>query len=53
MGRTKLYSFLYKTCFRGIIRLLVEKKINEVLKRHGAEAMKALGLHKTLSLSSL
>ncbi len=28
----------------------VEKKMNEVLLKHGAEAMKALGLHKTLSL---
>jgi putative ABC transport system permease protein len=28
----------------------VEKKMNEVLLRHGAEAMKALGLYKTLSL---
>jgi len=28
----------------------VEKKLNEVLKRHGAEDMKALGLAKTLSL---
>ncbi len=29
---------------------VVTEKINEVLLRHGAEAMKALGLHKTLSL---
>ena len=28
----------------------VEKKINEVLLRHGAEAMKAMGMHKTLSI---
>lgn len=28
----------------------VEKKMNEVLQKHGAEAMKALGLHKTLSI---
>lgn len=28
----------------------VEKKMNEVLLKHGAEAMKVLGLHKTLSL---
>ena len=28
----------------------VEKKMNDVLLNHGAEAMKALGLHKTLSL---
>jgi putative ABC transport system permease protein len=28
----------------------VEKKINDVLVRHGAEAMKAEGIHKTLSL---
>jgi len=28
----------------------VEKKMNEVLLKHGEEAMKALGLHKTLSL---
>ena len=28
----------------------VEKKMNDVLLKHGAEAMKALGLHKTLSL---
>jgi putative ABC transport system permease protein len=29
---------------------VVTEKINEVLMRHGAEAMKALGLHKTLSI---
>jgi putative ABC transport system permease protein len=34
----------------GHDKALVEKKINDVLQRHGAEAMKALGLHKTLSL---
>jgi putative ABC transport system permease protein len=34
----------------GNDKTLVEKKINDVLQRHGAEAMKALGLHKTLSL---
>ncbi|MBI3481776.1 MAG: ABC transporter permease [Bacteroidetes bacterium] len=28
----------------------VEKKMNQVLLKHGEEAMKALGLHKTLSL---
>ncbi|MCW5911667.1 MAG: ABC transporter permease [Cyclobacteriaceae bacterium] len=28
----------------------VEKKMNEVLQKHGAEDMKALGLYKTLSL---
>lgn len=28
----------------------VEKKINDVLIKHGAEDMKALGLHKTLSI---
>ncbi|MGC4021066.1 MAG: hypothetical protein QM734_03550 [Cyclobacteriaceae bacterium] len=28
----------------------VEKKINDVLQKHGAEAMKALGIHKTLGL---
>jgi len=28
----------------------VEKKMNEVLQKHGAEAMKALGIYKTLSL---
>ena len=34
----------------GHNKAAVEKKMNEVLLRHGAEAMKALGLHKTLSL---
>ncbi len=30
--------------------VVVTEKINQVLMRHGAEAMKALGLHKTLSI---
>jgi putative ABC transport system permease protein len=34
----------------GHNKVAVEKKINEVLLRHGAEAMKAEGIHKTLSL---
>jgi putative ABC transport system permease protein len=34
----------------GHDRAAVEKKINEVLQRHGAEAMKAEGIRKTLSL---
>jgi putative ABC transport system permease protein len=31
----------------------VEKKMNEVLLKHGAESMKALGVHKTLHLEPL
>lgn len=34
----------------GHNKAAVEKKMNEVLLKHGEEAMKALGLHKTLSL---
>ena len=34
----------------GHNKAAVEKKMNEVLLKHGAEAMKALGLYKTLSL---
>ncbi|GHM98890.1 ABC transporter permease [Cytophagales bacterium WSM2-2] len=34
----------------GHNKVAVEKKMNEVLLKHGEEAMKALGLHKTLSL---
>ncbi len=34
----------------GHNKAAVEKKINDVLLRHGAEAMKAEGIHKTLSL---
>jgi len=34
----------------GHNKAAVEKKMNEVLLRHGAEAMRVLGLHKTLSL---
>ncbi len=34
----------------GHNKAAVEKKMNEVLLRHGAEAMKAEGIHKTLSL---
>ena len=34
----------------GHHKAVVEKKMNDVLLRHGAEAMKAEGIHKTLSL---
>jgi len=34
----------------GHHKAAVEKKMNEVLLRHGGEAMKAEGIHKTLSL---
>src|SRR5579859_2003514 len=34
----------------GHDKAAVEKKMNEVLLKHGAEAMKVLGLHKTLSI---
>jgi putative ABC transport system permease protein len=34
----------------GYNKAAVEKKINDVLLRHGGEAMKAEGIHKTLSL---
>src|SRR5579871_184451 len=34
----------------GYDKAVVEKKINDVLLRHGADAMKAEGIHKTLSL---
>jgi putative ABC transport system permease protein len=34
----------------GHNKAAVEKKMNEVLLRHGGEAMKAEGIHKTLSL---
>jgi len=34
----------------GHDKAAVEKKINDVLRRHGAEAMKAEGIYKTLSL---
>lgn len=34
----------------GHNKAAVEKKINDVLLRHGAQAMKAEGIHKTLSL---
>lgn len=34
----------------GHDKATVEKKMNEVLQKHGAEQMKALGLYKTLSL---
>ena len=34
----------------GHNKAAVEKKMNDVLLRHGAEAMKAEGIHKTLSL---
>lgn len=34
----------------GHNKAAVEKKMNEVLLKHGAEAMKVLGLHKTLSI---
>lgn len=34
----------------GHNKAVVENKINEVLQKHGAEQMKALGIYKTLSL---
>lgn len=34
----------------GHNKAIVEKKMNEVLLRHGGEAMRAEGIHKTLSL---
>ena len=37
----------------GYNKAAVEKKMNEVLLRHGAGAMKAEGIHKTLSLEPL
>jgi putative ABC transport system permease protein len=40
----------YLKLVAGHDRASVEKKINDVLQRHGAEAMKVLGLHKTLSI---
>ncbi len=40
----------YLRLVHGHDKAAVEKKMNEVLLKHGAEAMKALGLHKTLSL---
>src|SRR5260221_529984 len=47
-GNNFIPSYLKLT--RGHNVEAVEKKMNEVLLKHGAEAMKALGLHKTLSL---
>ncbi|HCW08350.1 MAG TPA: ABC transporter permease [Cytophagales bacterium] len=40
----------YLKLVHGHNKTAVEKKMNEVLLKHGAEAMKVLGLHKTLSL---
>ena len=40
----------YLKLVHGHNKTVVEKKMNEVLLKHGAEAMKALGLHKKLSL---
>jgi putative ABC transport system permease protein len=40
----------YLKLIPGHDKAVVEKKINDVLLRHGAEAMKAEGIHKTLSL---
>ncbi len=40
----------YLKLVRGHNKADVEKKMNQVLLKHGEEAMKALGLHKTLSL---
>jgi len=40
----------YLKLVHGHDKTVVEKKMNEVLLKHGAEDMKALGLHKTLSL---
>ncbi len=40
----------YLKLVQGHNKAVVEKKMNEVLLKHGAEAMKALGIHKTLSL---
>src|SRR6267154_5238914 len=43
----------YLKLVSGHNKAAVEKKMNEVLLRHGAEAMKVLGLHKTLSLEPI
>jgi putative ABC transport system permease protein len=40
----------YVRLVSGHHKATVEKKMNEVLLKHGEEAMKALGLHKTLAL---
>lgn len=50
-GQNFVPSYLKLT--PGHNKAAVEKKMNEVLLRHGAEAMKALGLHKTLSLEPI
>ncbi len=47
-GQNFVPSFL--KLVHGHNKATVEKKMNEVLLKHGAEAMKALGLHKTLSI---
>ncbi|HTH55343.1 MAG TPA: ABC transporter permease [Cyclobacteriaceae bacterium] len=43
----------YLKLVHGHDKASVEKKMNEVLLKHGAEQMKALGIHKTLSLELL
>lgn len=43
----------YLKLVHGHDKVAVEKKINDVLLKHGAEQMKALGIHKTLSLELL
>lgn len=40
----------YVKLVKGHNKALVEKKMNEVLMKHGAEDLKALGMHKTLGL---
>lgn len=40
----------YLKLIPGHNKVEVEKKMNEVLQKHGAEQMKALGIYKTLSL---
>lgn len=40
----------YVRLVKGHDKALVEKKMNDVLNKHGAEAMKAMGVKKSLSL---
>jgi len=50
-GNNFIPSYLKLTA--GHDKAAVEKKMNAVLLKHGAEAMKALGLYKTLSLEAV
>jgi putative ABC transport system permease protein len=43
----------YLKLMPGHDKAAVEKKMNDVLMRHGAEAMQAEGIHKTLSLEPI